>query len=82
METVVTIKGQVVIPAKLRHRLGIGKGTRLAVKERDGAIVLQPLTHEYFERMAGILKTGGKLTRALLEERARDKEREEAKLSR
>ena len=35
MEAAVTIKGQVVIPAKIRERLGIKKGTRLHVEERE-----------------------------------------------
>ena len=43
METAVTIKGQVVIPAKIRHRLGIKKGTKLYVEERKGEIILRPL---------------------------------------
>jgi len=40
-------------------------------------IVRQPLTSDYFEKMAGILNTKGKLTQALLDERKADKEAEE-----
>lgn len=36
-----------------------------------------PLTREYFERMAGILGTGGRALKTLLEERAKDRERED-----
>jgi AbrB family looped-hinge helix DNA binding protein len=43
---VVTVKGQVVIPSKLRHRFGIKKGTQLCMYERDNAIVIQPITDE------------------------------------
>ena len=43
METAVTIKGQVVIPAKIRHRLGIKKGTKFYVEDRKGEIILRPL---------------------------------------
>jgi AbrB family looped-hinge helix DNA binding protein len=76
METAVTIKGQVVIPAKLRHRLGIKKGTKLYVEERKGEIILRPLNREYFQKMSGILKGGG-LVKALEETRAKDLKREE-----
>ncbi len=79
METVVTIKGQVVIPAKLRHRLGIKKGTKLYIEEREGEIVLRPLTKEYFLKMSGILKGSG-VTKALEEERREDLKREEEKV--
>lgn len=81
METVVTVKGQVVIPAKLRHRLGIKKGTRLYIEERNGELVLRPLTREYFQKMSGILKGTG-LTTALEEERRAELKREEEKLGR
>ncbi len=77
--TIVTAKGQVVIPSKIRRHLNIKQGTKLCVMESGDDIVLRPLTHEYFENMAGILKTKGKLTRSLFEERAKDKEAEDKK---
>jgi AbrB family looped-hinge helix DNA binding protein len=81
METAVTIKGQVVIPAKIRHRLGIKKGTKFYVEERKGEIILRPLNREYFQEMSGILKGGG-LVKALEEIRAEDLKREEEKIGR
>ena len=79
--TVVTAKGQIVIPSKIRRHLNIKKGTRLCVTEKGNEIVLQPLTQEYFEKAAGILKTKGKLTQALLEERVKEKTSEDKKWS-
>lgn len=81
METAATIKGQVVIPAKLRHRLGIKKGTKFYVEERKGEIILRPLNREYFQKMSGILK-GSRLVKALEETRAEDLKREEGKVGR
>ena len=75
--SVVTLKGQVVIPKKIRSMFHIKKGTQVRFEPRNGEIILKPLTSEYFEKMAGILGTGGKVTRALLEERAKDRERED-----
>ena len=52
METgTVTIKGQVVIPSKIRRRLGIKKGTKVCFIEREEGVVLRPLTKDYFEKM-------------------------------
>ncbi|MCJ7545328.1 MAG: AbrB/MazE/SpoVT family DNA-binding domain-containing protein [Deltaproteobacteria bacterium] len=76
METAITVKGQVVIPAKIRHRLGIKKGTKFYVEDREGEIILRPLNKEYFQKMSGILKGGG-LVKALEETRAEDRKREE-----
>jgi AbrB family looped-hinge helix DNA binding protein len=81
METSVTVKGQVVIPAKIRHRLGIKKGSKFHIEERNGEIILRPLNKEYFERMSGILKGGG-LVKALEETRSDDLKREEEKIGR
>ncbi|MGI0016277.1 MAG: AbrB/MazE/SpoVT family DNA-binding domain-containing protein [Nitrososphaera sp.] len=81
METSMTVKGQVVIPATLRRRLGITKGTKLHVEERNGEIVLRPLNREYFQKMSGILKGSG-LLKALKESRAADLKREEEKIGR
>lgn len=81
METAVTIKGQVVIPAKIRHRLGIKKGAKFHVEEKNGEIILRPLNREYFQKMSGILKGGG-LTKALEESRKEELKREEEKIGR
>ncbi len=81
METSMTIKGQVVIPAKIRQRLGLKKGTKIFVEERNGEIVLRPINREYFQKMSGILKGGG-LTKALEKSRREDLKREEGKIGR
>ncbi len=74
--TIVTTKGQVVIPAKIRRKLNIRKGTRLYIEERGDELILKPVTPAYLERIAGFLQSKGKLSKALLEERARDRKRE------
>lgn len=74
--TIVTTKGQIVIPAKLRKRFHIKKGIKLFLEETDDSLILRPATPEYFNKMAGILPTKGKLSKSLLEERAKEKARE------
>ena len=68
-KAVVTAKGQIVIPAKLRRKLGIVKGTQVFIYEKDGEIVINPITDEYIESMAGVTGTKGKLLKALKEEK-------------
>lgn len=70
---VVTAKGQVVIPSKLRRKFGIKKGTLVSLYERDSEIIIKPITDEYIRRMAGITGTKGKLLKALKQERAKER---------
>lgn len=72
--SVVTVKGQVVIPSRLRRRFGIKKGTQVYLYERDGEIVIKPITDEYIQKMAGMAGTKGKLLKALMEEKAKERE--------
>ncbi len=85
-ETRATEKGQIVIPAALRRKYGIKKGTRIQVFEKNGDIVLNPLSDEAIkariEKLQGIIKGGPSLTKELEAERARDLEIEERKIER
>ncbi|MBI2934602.1 MAG: AbrB/MazE/SpoVT family DNA-binding domain-containing protein [Chloroflexi bacterium] len=75
--TSMTTKGQIVIPADIRRKLNLKVGTRVNIEEKNGEIVLRPLTVEYLDKTAGILGTNGDLTRELLEERARERDKED-----
>jgi AbrB family looped-hinge helix DNA binding protein len=86
METVATSKGQIVIPSALRRKYGIKDGTRIRIEddERTRTIVLRPVTRQHIQRFRGILKQKRKrkpVTTQLLEDRAQDLKREEAKLA-
>lgn len=74
--TVVTTKGQIVIPSKIRRKFNIKRGTKLYIEEKGEELIIKPVTQAYFERIAGILQTKGKLSKTLLEERSKDKEKE------
>jgi AbrB family looped-hinge helix DNA binding protein len=77
MITRVSTKGQVVIPAELRRRLGIGPSTMLRVLEDEGGgIRLLPLPGNWRELPARV-GAGPSLTRALESERAADRAREQ-----
>ena len=73
-KSVVTVKGQIVIPSKLRRKFGIKRGTQVYLYERGGEIVIKPVTDEYLRSLAGIMGTKGKLLKALLEEKAKERE--------
>ncbi len=72
-KSVVTTKGQVVIPSRLRRKFGIKKGTQVSLYERDGEIVIRPITNEYIQSLAGITGTKGKLLKALMREKTKER---------
>jgi len=75
METRVTVKGQVVIPAALRRKLRIEPGTRLLVSEEEGKIILEPLFDDPIREGRGMLPTRGKVLKRLLDDRAEEAKR-------
>ena len=75
METsVVTVKGQIVVPAKIRRKFGMKKGTKIAFIEQHGKLFIQPLDKSYFESLAGILGTEGKLLKSLMADKKKERE--------
>lgn len=75
METsVVTTKGQIVVPAKIRNKFGIKKGVKVAFIEQNGKLIIQPLDKNYFESLAGILGTEGKMLKSLMEDKKKERE--------
>lgn len=75
-------KGQVVIPAEIRRALGIRPGTKFHVRAEGTEVVLFPLPADPIRALRGIVKGGPSLTKALLEDRKEDREREEKKSAR
>jgi len=75
METVTTSKGQVVIPAKIRRKLGIKAGTHIQIDldEINKRIILTPVTREYVNTLRGKYKGKG-LMKALKAEKEQEKE--------
>ena len=79
--SVVTVKGQIVIPVEIRKKIGIHKGTRVFFEEKDGTILVHPSTVDFIEKTCGIFKGSG-LLKLLMEDREKEKRREERKLGR
>jgi AbrB family looped-hinge helix DNA binding protein len=76
--TVLTVsqKGWVVIPAELRKKYGLKPGSRVQISDRGGSLVLIPLLEDPVREAYGMFAGKISLTKALLEERAKDLERE------
>ena len=54
--TVISSKGQVVIPAELRQQFGLERGTPATWTEEKGRLVLTPITAQRIREIRGFLK--------------------------
>jgi AbrB family looped-hinge helix DNA binding protein len=73
--TVISSKGQVVIPVELREQLGLGKGTSATWTEEKGRLVLTPITATRLREIRGFLKPKPGEP-SMFEEHFADRERE------
>lgn len=65
-----TIKGQVVIPAGLRKKYKIKKGSKVNIYEGEGnVIIIKPLPEDPIEASKGMLKGKTSILKALLKDR-------------
>lgn len=83
MQTVtVSKKGWVVIPSEMRKRLKIKPGDKLQVIDYGGHVSFAPVMDPYeaIRTSRGMIKDGPSLTKALEEERRKEREREEEKI--
>jgi AbrB family looped-hinge helix DNA binding protein len=77
MQTVVTRRGQTVVPAAIRERYNIHDGDKLVWIDDGEGIHVVPVPADPIEALRGCGKGQG-LTQKLLEERRKDREREDA----
>lgn len=75
MDTYMTVKGQIIIPSKVRRRLGMKEGTRVQVDvdEQTHKIILTPITRDYIQSLRGKYKGKG-LLKALTADKKHEKE--------
>lgn len=78
--SIVSSKGQMVIPAQIRESLGIEPGTRIAIRQEGMRLVLEPQTQEakfrLIDELCGITAGGPSMTDMLLEDRRLERARE------
>jgi len=81
--TIVTAssRGQIVIPKDIRRLLNISPGKKLLIKaEKDQAIIM-PLPDDPVEYFCGFFKDKSSLTKALIKERLKERNRESKKIA-
>jgi AbrB family looped-hinge helix DNA binding protein len=64
-----TVKGQILIPAPIRKKLCIVRGTRLRIYEEGSRILVDPVLPDAVETGQGMLTSGGRVLKALTEDR-------------
>lgn len=80
MQTKISTRWQTVVPKDVREELGIGPDWTLSWEVREGVAVVVPIPPNPVRALYGIYKGRGRsMVEELLEERRRDREREEAK---
>ena len=80
-ETTVDAEGHVPIPSEIRERHNMRSGARVKIAERGDEVVIVPATKPRKFRsmsdMAGILGPNSKALDTLMEERRKDREKED-----
>ena len=74
----ISSKGQMVLPAPVRKRLGLKEGMHVSISftEDDGdRLIVQPLTPRLIQELRGSIGCAGAALDYLQEERKRDRER-------
>ena len=78
----ISVKGQTVVPREVREALGIEAGTNLSWVVEDGVAHVRPLPADPIAAAIGALKHTNISTAALLEDRRKDRDKEEAETER
>jgi AbrB family looped-hinge helix DNA binding protein len=67
-----SVKGQVVIPSRLRKEFEIEEGTRACVQSTPQGILIKPLTAKHIRNLRGSLK-GSKAMAVFMRERKKER---------
>ncbi len=67
-----SVKGQVVIPRRLRKEFEIEEGTRAYVLTTSEGILIKPVTAKFIHSLRGSLKGRG-VMKAMMEDRKRER---------
>ncbi len=78
MQTTISIRWQTVVPKEAREALGLTPRSKLSWEVRGGVAIVVPIPEDPVRGSLGILRDERLTTEDLLEERRREREREEA----
>lgn len=80
MTLTISNKGWVVIPAELRKKYNLTPGTEVVIVDYGGVLAIIPAMKNPIKEGRGLLKDLPSLTKDLLEERQKERKREEARM--
>lgn len=75
----ISAKGWVVIPAECRKKHHLVPGTKVNVVDHGGVVAIVPAFADPVREARGILKSRKSLSKALLNERKRERKREDSR---
>ena len=81
METsVLTTKGQLLIPKRIRNKYGIKSGVKVIFEETDKGVMIRPMNEQYFKSFKGVLRSDGNLKDEIRKMKEDEKSLEDKKL--
>jgi AbrB family looped-hinge helix DNA binding protein len=82
METsILSTKGQLLIPKRIRNKYGIKSGVKVAFIETSEGVILKPMDAAYFESFAGLYKNSLPATQEYLKSKKEELKLEENKIN-
>ena len=69
-------KGQILIPGRIRKRMGLNPGASVQLLEKSDHLVLKPVPADPIAAATGFLQASASLTRGLLEEHKEESRRD------
>ena len=82
-QTTISLKGQIVIPKAVRERLNLKAGTQVSIDVQGESLVMRRLVRNYpdWHTMRGMAKGGESLTKVLMDDRAAEVARYNARIN-
>lgn len=82
METsILTVKGQLLIPKRIRNKYGIKSGVKVIFEETANGLVIRPMNEDYFNSFRGIIKSTGDIKETMKEMKDEEKKLEDRKFN-
>lgn len=82
METsVLTSKGQLLIPKRIRNKYGIQSGVKVIFEEVSNGVIIRAMNEDYFKSFMGILNSDENLKADIKKAKEEEKKLEERKLN-
>jgi AbrB family looped-hinge helix DNA binding protein len=82
METsILTSKGQLLIPKRIRTKYGIKSGVKVIFEETESGVIIRAMNEDYFNSFRGIFKHSGNLKEEMKEMKDEEKRLEDRKFN-